>query len=221
MTTPTLADLRRAYYGGGSDAEYAALLAASQAGVTALSSMDNAQKKGGWDKIAEQTLAAPAAAIDIAGIDQSYKTLKVFASLRGDTNAAFVEALVNINNDLVDANYFQERFQGSAAAASAVENLGAAASRRCGLLPALTAPAEVFGQMELTVVDYALANKIKVADVKCNALWSLGAGGMIVRHVSFIRNNHDAIQRLSIAALAGNFVAGSSVSIYGAKSAFG
>lgn len=72
MTTQTLADLRRLYYGGGSDAEYAAMQAAAAAGVTAATLLSDNSAPGkelGYAEItANFATAAFGAAVDIPGL---------------------------------------------------------------------------------------------------------------------------------------------------------
>lgn len=220
MTTATLADLRRLYYGGGSAAEYDFLKSAADAGITALTALQK-QQTVGWRKIAEQKLVGASVAIDIAGIDQSFRHLKILASLRGDNAAAFSGVHVNINNDQADANYFNQRLQGNAAAASAQENLGGASSRAVGLVAAATAPAGHFSLMEITIPDYADGTKIKAMKVETFSTWGITTGTILSRFNTLIRNNVEAVNRVALAAQAGNLVTGSVMSVYAIESPFG
>lgn len=217
---PTLSDLRYLYFGGAADAEYDFLKGAADLGITAGEQME-AYQRSAWEKIDELTLGVASPSLDIAGIDQTYKTLKAFANIRGDQAAAFVAPLLNLNNDAVDANYFRQHLQGNAAAASAAESVGAANSRQVGLVPAGTAPANHWGQLEITIVNYTKADRFKVVDLKCASTWGVASGNVLTRHVTVMRNSIQAINRLALAAAGGNWIAGSELSIYGAKSAFG
>lgn len=174
---------------------------------------------GGLFKIQEIVLGAASSTIDFSAIPQDFKSLKLLASLRGDSASAFVGALLNVNNDTTDANYYREYLQAAAATASAAEALGAANSRQIGLIAAGTAPANMFGQVEVTVVDYA-ATKIKPLEVKVTSIWGTGTGTVAVRRSTVVRNNTAAIDRLTLALGTGNFVAGSMASLYGVMSAF-
>lgn len=175
----------------------------------------------GLYKIDEQVLEVPSPTIDFPSIPQDFKILKVFASLRCDTAAAFAAALYSVNNDVDDTHYFREELRATAAGVVGAEFLGAAGSRTVALMPAANAPAGHFALVEFTLVDYARGDKIKAASVLAASTFGITTGLVQARQTTILRNNVAAIDRFAINANVGNFVVGSSVSVYGVESSFG
>lgn len=172
-----------------------------------------------YHKIAEVELSAASTMIDFMTIPQTFKSLKVFASLRGDQASAFVGALLQLNNVSSDASYYRQYIQGNGATAAAQEALAAANSRQVGLLPANTATAGMFGQLEITIADYADAGKMKPVSIIEVAAWGSATGNIHVRHSTLVWASLNAINRIQLLASAGNLVSGSMASLYGLKSA--
>lgn len=176
------------------------------------------EEVAGLYKIAEITLGGTSSAIDINTIPNTYRTLKIFASLRGDNAFTFVGALLNLNNNTADAMYYRQYMQGNGAAVSAQESLAAANSRQIGLVAAATAPANSFSQLEITLGEYT-SGKFKTAEVRNAASWGGSTGTIFTRQSTLIFVSTAQISRVALAPSAGLWVAGSCMSIYGLKTA--
>lgn len=155
--------------------------------------------------------------IDIQGLDQKFKTLKLFASLRsaGQTGSFNVESLyVGFNGDTVGANYFGEFLQGNAGNVAAVGPVSASLGN-IGIVSGNLNGSNEFSSLELTIPDYSNTARRKT----CHAISGNGGGpasAMYLRVGTAEWSSAAAISRIQLANDTGNlFSAGSRVDIYG------
>src|SRR5262249_17299627 len=108
---------------------------------------------GGVFQLADTLLGADTANFDFTSISGSYIALKLTLYLRGDTAAATTNATLRFNNDS-GSNYDYQYGLGQAATASAAETF-AQTSCSLGSIPANTAGANLFGDIEIWIPHYA------------------------------------------------------------------
>lgn len=177
------------------------------------------EEAGGYYKIAEQAVTSGTTALlDFSGIPQTYKVLKIFASLRCDGAALIAGILMNLNNITTNGSYYRQYLQGIAAAVTAAETLGVAGSRSFGVLPGASASGSNFANVEITIYDYT-SSKMKIVDIRNATAWGGASGQLMIRSATLVINSTAAINRIALGADNGNLVAGSIVSVYGIKSA--
>lgn len=163
--------------------------------------------------LANSTLVASAASISFTGINQTFAHLMVVAYLRGDTAAASTTLNLRFNGD-AGANYDNQLAFGSAATVGAIETF-AATQLRSGTIPANTAGANLFGAQHITIPHYAQASNNKAVSAQSAHKTGTASGNMGVEaHAGFWRSN-SAITQVALLPAAGNFVAGSRVTLYG------
>lgn len=162
--------------------------------------------------VADSTLVGSAASIDFTGIPTTYAHLMIVVYARGDTAASSTNLLARLNNDSA-ANYDNQFLSSQAAVSTASESL-AATALTCGAIPAATAGANLFGQAEILVAHYAGAANNK----STRTVWGMKIGTASTNlnvgdNTGFWRSSA-AINRVTLFPAAGNFVAGTRVSIY-------
>lgn len=160
----------------------------------------------------DSTLGVSAATIDITPIPTTYAHLLVDMYLRGDTAATSTVVLVRLNGDS-GANYDVQTVNGSAAAVTAAEAF-AQTSMNLFSCPANTAPANVFGGSTLTLHNYGQATNNKELTSEANLKLSTASGGLTRAAACGFWRSNAAVNRITILPTAGNFVAGSRVSVY-------
>lgn len=171
-------------------------------------------------RIAEITLASDAAQIDIPNIPATYSHLMVIGMLRSTRAGQTTDnVLVVINGDATNANYDQRQIQ----SASIGENLGSggtANTRALGTCTGATSPAGTFGTLQLSIPAYSSTTKRKVLQAETRAWRDRNTGGAVMTDVMIGWASTAAINQLTILPSVGpNFLAGSSVSVYGVKGA--
>lgn len=163
--------------------------------------------------LANSTLVAAAASISFTGINQTFAHLLVVAYLRGDTVAVSTNAMLRFNGD-AGANYDYQLLDGSAATASAGEAF-AQTSLTAGLAAAASAGANLFSAHHITIPHYAQASNNKAASINSALKTGTASGNLVCRAVAGFWRSNSAITQVSLTPAAGNFVAGSRVTIYG------
>ena len=172
-----------------------------------------AEFKKGIGAISDTTLGAPAANIDITSIVGTYAHLLVWVYARGDTALAITSLLARFNGDSA-ANYDFQIFEGSAAALLVNESF-AATSALAGRIPANTAEANLFNASLTFIPHYAGSSNNKVALSVSSAKSGVTSGSIDNTLVGGFWRSNAAINRITLLPIAGNFVAGTRVSLYG------
>jgi hypothetical protein len=162
--------------------------------------------------IFDSTLGASAANVDITGISATYAHLMVSLYGRGDTAATTTSVAIRFNGDAA-ANYDYQYLLGSAAAPAAAESF-ANTSPVAALIPANTAGANLFGSAEIFIPNYAGSTNNKQY-VSINAAKSATTTGtmFVIIYGGGWRSNA-AINQVTLFPVAGNFVAGTRVTIH-------
>lgn len=172
-----------------------------------------AEFKKGVGMVADTTLGASAASIDLSSLPTTYAHMHVKLYLRGDTAAASTQVAVRFNNDSA-ANYFSVGATFTETASGFAGQTTAATSANCGFMPANTATASYFSSVILDIPYFANTVGNKVFSSTGYVLTAAGAGGQF----SFSRGGawaaSAAINRITFLPSAGNFVTGSRATVY-------
>lgn len=168
---------------------------------------------GAVTQLFDSTLAATAANFDITAISNAYNHLRLLLYARGDTAAATTNVYLRFNNDSA-ANYDWQYAQASAAAVTAAESF-AATQAIVASMPANTAGANLFGDVEVSVLHYAGSanNKALIAQEVHKS--GTASGNLVVAQFAAFWRSNSAISRITVLPAAGNFVAGSRCTLYG------
>jgi hypothetical protein len=165
---------------------------------------------GATTQIFDSTLGAPAANIDIAAIPAAFNHLMLVMFLRGDTAAVATTLQATLNND-GGANYDWEEVINATGA-----NAQGQTSARAGRFPANTAAAGDFATITGYIANYRDATNKKSYAATIGGREGTGAGSFKSGTYGFSWLGAAAIvNRITLAPAAGNFVAGSRVTLYG------
>lgn len=167
----------------------------------------------GLQVVGESELSVAAASIDLTGIRQSYRTLLLVATLRGDTVAEQIETRLRFNGD-ASAVYNTELGSANAAALTAAEVLGATQARIANAVAA-NALANMFGGLIAVIPDYTETDRFKT-------VFSLGGSPVtnattktLVHWTFSVWRSTDAIIQITLLPNAGNYIAGSRATVFG------
>lgn len=171
-----------------------------------------AEMKKSMGAIYDSTAGIAVASFDITSIVATYAHLRIEYYLRGDTAAASTNVLLRCNND-ASAIYQWQNVYGSGATAGAQEGL-AVTSINCGNCPANTAGANMFGTGVVDIPHYAGATNMKGVETVTGYRTGGATGNGTTLHATGWWASGAAINRITILPGAGNFVAGSRVTVY-------
>jgi hypothetical protein len=177
--------------------------------------MTAAEFKKGVGCIYDTTLGVAAASIDVTGIVATYAHLLLVSYLRGDTATATITVALRFNNDS-GANYDAQSIANSAATTLAAgENIAATSGNiDRGVTPGGTAAASEFGAMATLIPAYAGTTGQKSAISMVAGRSGTTTGLISTMLCSTFWRSTAAINRITLLPSAGNFVAGSRLSIY-------
>jgi hypothetical protein len=162
--------------------------------------------------IFDSTLGASAASIDVTGISNTYAHLMVTLYARGDTAATTAAVAMRFNGDAA-TNYDYQQLRGQAAAASAGETF-AATIVYIGDCPANTAGANLFGATEVFIPHYAGSTNNKQTVTITTTKTATTTGTLAVNVFGGSWRSNAAINQITFFPTAGNFVAGTRVTIH-------
>lgn len=170
---------------------------------------------GAMTRIAQSVLGVAAASIDFSGIPATYETLVLELMGRGDTAATFVLPQLRFNNDS-GANYDDHSHYavGGGASPASSSNVGAT-SAAIGGLTAASATANKPGYATIRIPNYAKTVFQKVAHASVDRFESNVAGGLVTQQTAALWRSTAAINRITLSASAGNFIAGTVATLYG------
>lgn len=172
-----------------------------------------AEFKKGVGAIFDSTLGAPAANVDVTSIVGTYAHLLVVSYLRGDQAAVSNFVNIQFNGDTA-ANYDLQRLHGAAASTIAAEAF-AQTSLLCAYEPAGTAGANLFGASVAFIPNYAGASNNKLVLGASSIKTGTTGGSLTVALTGGFWRSNAAITRVTLIPAAGNFVAGTRVTVYG------
>lgn len=159
------------------------------------------------------SVVTPGTSVDFSSIPGTYNHLKLI--IRGRlSDSALAEAIVARFNADSGSNYDQQRIQNTTGSASSAQN-GAV----LGLLPAATASTNVAGSGEFLLPNYAGATFYKTLFGQSGYFETLGTTGTYFNNQVYnLWRNTAAVTEITIVDFnGGNFVAGSSFSLYGVQ----
>lgn len=165
-------------------------------------------------KLAESVAASAVASFDLTSIPGTYRQLILEYVLRSDTAAATTFVDFRFNNDS-GANYDYELFFGNGTIASGSEVYGTTGGPHM-LVPAATAGAGLAAMGNLTIPDYTDTNWNRTAFA--SQIHKQGVAGFnIVSYATCVLawRNSAAVTRVQVIPTAGNWVAGSRVTLWG------
>jgi hypothetical protein len=149
----------------------------------------------------------------VSSISQAYNHLKIILFGRGDNAANGILTLLRFNNDSA-ANYDWQDLFAQGAVAGGAETF-AATTIRIGQVTGSTGDANLAGFIEIMIPCYALTTFEKRLSATSSAKVNTSANGMQVDVFDGSWRSTAAINRITIFPTAGNFVAGSRLTIYG------
>lgn len=162
----------------------------------------------------DSTLTVAAANFNATGLVASFTNLLILLTARGDTAAADVLVKCQLNGD-GGANYSDQTTRENAAALTTQENAVGLTSMTLGSVPAATGPANASGSLELWIPNYAGTVFQKAVNAWGSFRNTATAAGMFNTHAGGAWNNTSAVSQVTIFPVAGNFIAGSRLTIFG------
>lgn len=164
--------------------------------------------------LADSTLGAGAANIDFTSIPATFAHLILEITARGDTAAASAELWMRLNGDTganYDSVYAQIRHSATLTTTEAI----AAAQMNLGQIPAANAPANAFGAARIMLAHYAGTVAHKQATSQIAAVLAAVTPAAFLYLGGSRWRNTAAINRVTLLPGAGNFAAGTRVTLYG------
>jgi hypothetical protein len=162
----------------------------------------------------DTTLSVAAAQIDITGIIADYAHLKLEIAARGDTAALEANVALRFNNDS-GANYNRQGLQATNATLTAAGTINNT-SLIVGTMPAGTAVANAAATIVAEIRNYTGTTLFKA--IKAAAAWEnadTAAGQSLSSTGGTWKATPAAVNRITVLASAGNFAAGTRVTLYG------
>lgn len=167
----------------------------------------------GIGSVLYDSVLSVAGAISITSISQSFAHLVLVAQLRGDAVASNRTINVRFNND-TGANYDSQYVAGNNATASAAAT-AAQTSAAVGAIPAASATAGYAGALVLEIPNYSGTTYYKSAMYRTSKDENGAAANMVTYNGMVVWRSTNAITRIDLGILTGNFNAGSRVTLYG------
>ena len=168
-----------------------------------------------WDSV-DAAVTLPAATMTTTSLPQTFKHLLIEVSARGDVVALAAALRMRVNGDSTAAWDWQQ-LQASATAVTASEGL-TDTSAYVGDIPGASAGTFRFSTHTIRIADYAGASKRHSYTGHSSAAEGNGtnaSGVTIIRQFGGTTDNSTAITTLTFLLSAGNFVAGTRISVYG------
>lgn len=164
-------------------------------------------------KVAEIILPNSQAAIDFTNIPQCFRHLRLMGQARGDVAGSNTTILIQINGD-TGGNYDEQLGQFQAATPAASENF-AQTSVLLIHMAGSTAPANSATAFETIFQNYAGTTFRKTWVTQGVLDFGNSGNGRIVYHNNGVWRSTAAINAIHLVPASGNFVAGSTFSLYG------
>jgi hypothetical protein len=159
--------------------------------------------------LATITLTGNDAEIAFSNIPANFKDLMLSGNLRTDRSATSEPLRVRFNGDSTNGNYARVSMHGTGSSAASYTDAPTEVIVDVGATGA-SASSGVFSVFNLEVLDYATTDKHKTG------LTASDIAGVETRRQAFRWASTSAITSISVSAyFGGNFVSGSSLSLYG------
>lgn len=169
---------------------------------------------GDFESIATYNGTGSSGVITFSSIPSTYKHLQLRVIARGTAATTLIQHNVTLNGVTGSGSYYaQHEIYGDGATAGA--NADAASTyMSCGLVPAASQAANIYGSLVFDLLDYSNTNKNKTARM----IWGLDLNGSgYIDFRSSLALNTNAINSLTITASSGNYTTASSFALYGIK----
>lgn len=168
-----------------------------------------------YEKIATHTFSGSTSDVEFTSIPSTYTDIIAVINGRGAYSAGTVLIQSYLNNDFTTI-YSMTTLRGTGSSASSTRSTGFS-GLPLGYIPGATATAGMFGTIVAHYQNYANSNTFKTVLSRGNN--TDGQTAAVDATVGLYRST-SAITRIGIATYGvGNFVSGSTVTIYGVKSA--
>lgn len=173
---------------------------------------------GAFDALGSVTLSASTASIVFSGIPNTYKHLQVRGLIRSDKSAdTNADLYLYLNGDTSTTRYTRHYLRGNGTAASSL-GFTAGAFPVAGEAPAASSPSNAFGATIIDILDYADANKFTNVRTLHGDQQSSGTTQSNVYLTSSAWLSTLPVYSLTFTLQAStNFVANSSIALYGVK----
>lgn len=158
-------------------------------------------------------VSLPAASITTPTLPGTYKHLRVVYTARSDAAANFEGLLLRFNSDSA-ANYDSQWLQAAGTGVSSSGSLGATAAT-LGALTAASSPAGYFGTGAIDIPAYRDTVAFKSATGPANYKFDTTATGYFVLTYAGTWKSTAAISMITFLPGAGNFIAGTRITVYG------
>lgn len=162
-----------------------------------------------WDRI---TLTANQNTLDFQNLPSGYRAIRVVASLRATVAGTTENTTLRLNNDS-GANYDGVMALITHSATLATTESLAATAATVAQIPGNTAPANVFGALNLRLGDYDNASRNKAGGLQFAIKSANSTGNIKTGQASFFWRSTAAVTRLTLLS-ASNFGVGSTISVY-------
>jgi hypothetical protein len=151
--------------------------------------------------------------VTFSSIPATFVDLRIVVRGRGTQSAVNTQISLTLNND-TGANYDYQYLRGQNSTASAAAGVAQTAVQG-GQVPAATAPADVAGTSEIRISNYANTTFQKDGYVLWNLKQSNAGSGLFINPIGFWWRSTAAVNRVDLTLASGNYVAGTTVSLYG------
>lgn len=166
-----------------------------------------------YTPIATQTLGSAAASVTFSSIPSTYTDLIFIANTKASTATDVQECYLQFNSDTA-TNYSLTRLYGTGSSALSGREINITKIDNIRL-PGSNSASTVFGNMIANIQNYSNSTTNKTTILRMNAETTNGQVGAIVG----LWRSTSAISTILFAPTSGNFVAGSTFTLYGIKSA--
>jgi hypothetical protein len=170
-----------------------------------------------FELIKKTTASTTSASLLFENIPQTYKDLKIFATIRSDISGSRGTAAIAFNSDTNTSNYKgYEWYYEDGAMGGEFNNNGTSASRNLGAVSGSSSDANQFGAMEIIIPNYANTTNYKVCYTSIAAPRNASTGySYWDRGNTWLNNN--AINTITLSINSNNILSGSTIWLYGLK----
>lgn len=167
----------------------------------------------GYTKISETVLSGTQASVTFSSIPQTFRSLRIETTTRGDFAAGSIAWGLRFNSDASALYNFQQVIiNGTSVTASQAQS---ETRGYLGEISANTATANCASEHVTTIHNYTGTSFFKQAISLMNMVTGVGASGLHVREIGTLWRSTAAITSITLLPDSGNFVSGSTFSLYG------
>lgn len=188
----------------------------STAGYSSASNSATPVSLSSYESIATVTASGSASSMTISSIPQTYSHLRVIISARTASTGPRLDAYLQFNGD-TSTNYSYRWMYNSGSNGPYANSAINASQLSSTYIPGSAVTSNVFGLFIIDIPDYASTNKYKTAGILTG--WNnrgTTSENNMANVVGSWRNSTTGINSITFAQ-SGNFVSGSTMSIYGLK----